>query len=372
MSETRFVAPCLLGLEGLVADELRMMDAPAVQAENGRVFFGGDDAMLARANLNSRFAERIQIVLGQFEATSFDALFEQVKRLPWEKYIGKWDAFPVKGWSLNSKLYSIPDCQSIIKKAVVERLKAHYHLSWFEETGPLHQIQFSLMKDQATLMLDTSGVGLHKRGYRPAAAEAPIKETLAAAIVKLARVRPGTTLYDPFCGSGTLLIEGCLQALRMAPGLNRAFAAEKWSSIPASVWQEERHRALSLIRKEAEFAAYGSDIDETALALSRENAKRAGVNAYIQWQKADIRDFTMPTESGIVVCNPPYGERLLDLQTAEALYQEMGKVFTPQKGKSYYIMTADELFEKWMGRRADKRRKLYNGNIKCQLYMYFR
>lgn len=368
----KMCVPCLLGLEGLIAEELRAMDARDVSAENGRVLFAGDENILARANICSRYAERIQVLVGSFEAHSFEELFQGVKALPWEEWIGKNDAFPVKGYSLNSDLFSVSDCQAIIKKAVVERLKLKYQIPWFSETGNLYQIQFSIMKNVVTVFIDTSGAGLHKRGYRPAANAAPIKETLAASLCNLAHLRDYHTLYDPMCGSGTILVEGALAACNIAPGVNRRFTADSWEQIPEYIWKQERERARDLEKKERIFRAFGSDIDEKALDIARENAKRAGVAELIDFKKRDLRDFAPETEKGTLIVNPPYGERLLDIQSAEALYREMGRLFKPVRGWSYYIITADEDFEKVFGRRADKRRKLYNGMIKCQLYMYYK
>lgn len=241
-------APCLLGLEGLVADELKFMEAENVSAENGRVFFEGDEAMLARANINSRFAERILIVLDRFKAETFEQLFQSVKSLPWSEFIGSSDTFPVKGYSINSTLHSVPDCQKIIKKAVVESLKEDYGISWFEETGPVHQIQFSIMKNEVTIMLDTTGRGLHKRGYRPEANDAPIRETLAAALCSLSRLRHYHTMYDPCCGSGTILIEGAMMAHNIAPGINRNFECDRWGFIPEKAWIQERERCHDIIK----------------------------------------------------------------------------------------------------------------------------
>lgn len=372
MEVVRYAAPCLLGLEGLVADELKAMDAQSVEPQNGRVFFTGGLSMLARANIGSRYAERILIEVGSFTARSFEELFEGVKALPWEQWIGKRDAFPVKGRSLQSKLASIPDCQSIIKKAVVERLKAKYGLPWFEETGSIHQIQFFIMKDAVSVMIDTSGAGLHKRGYRANSTEAPIKETLAAAMVHLSHLHRDAVLCDPFCGSGTILIEAALYAAHFAPGLRRNFAAERFEVIPAEVWRQERERAKDLIRKDISFSAVGYDIDEAALSLTMENAKKAGVGSRIRVEKRDIRYFNEQQENGAVICNPPYGERLLDIRQAEELYRSMGKVFERKPGWSYSIISPHEDFESLFGRKADRRRKLYNGMIKCQLYMYFK
>lgn len=367
-----FVVPCLLGLEKLIADELKDLGAENVIAENGRVLFSGDEHILARANINCRFAERIQILVGSFEARSFEELFQGTKALPWENWIGQEDCFPVKGYSINSTLFSVSDCQAIIKKAVVERLKEKYHISWFEETGPLYQIQFSIMKDKVSLLIDTSGAGLHKRGYRTEAGGAPVKETLAASFCKLARLRDFHTLYDPMCGSGTILIEGALMVNNIAPGVNRNFSAERWANIPMKVWEEERQRARDLELKDSRFVAYGSDIDGRVLNLARENARRAGVADYITFEKADVKYFKPKTDKGTVICNPPYGERLLDNKQAEEVIKTMGKVFVPKRGWSYYAISPTEDFETLFGRKADKRRKLYNGMIKCQLYMYFK
>lgn len=370
--EMQFVAPCLLGLEGAVADELKQMDAAGVAAENGRVLFRGDAGMLARANICSRFSERILILLGQFQAVTFEELFQGVKQLPWEDFIGSQDLFPVKGYSINSDLYSVPDCQAIIKKAVVERLKQHYNITWFEETGPKHQIQFSIMKNQVSLMLDTSGPGLHKRGYRPAANDAPIKETLAAAMAYFSRLQHYHTMYDPFCGSGTVLIEGAMLANNMAPGIKRLFSADRWGLFPDAVWKEERQRAKALVKKDTEFAAFGSDIDSHAVVLTEMNAQRAGVDHFLRLDTAGIQDFAPATEKGTLITNPPYGERLLDIREAAAIYHTMGQKFTPKRGWSYSIISPSETFEQEFGRRADKRRKLYNGMIKCQMYSYFK
>lgn len=366
------VAPCLLGVEGLVADELKQMGAENVNAENGRVFFEGNEEILVRANLWSRFSERILIVLDRFYATTFEELFQGVKALPWSEFIGSQDTFPVKGHSINSILHSVPDCQSIIKKAIVESLKEDYHISWFDETGPVHQVQFSLIKDECIIMLDTSGKGLHKRGYRPVGNDAPIRETLASAMCSLSRLRHYHTLYDPCCGSGTVLIEGAMLANNIAPGLNRNFDIERWDFIADSVWSNERERCSDLVKKDTDFVAFGTDIDPHAVELTMKNAKNAGVEKFIKVSKADVKDFVPTTEKGTLVTNPPYGERMLDIKTAEKLYKVMGEKFVSKYGWSYGIISPDEEFEKCFGRKADKRRKLYNGMIKCQYYMYFK
>ena len=365
-------APCLLGLEGLAAQELREMGALQVAAQDGRVLFSGDSAMLARANLWSRYAERIQIYLGSFEAATYDALFEGVKALPWENWIGKNDRFPVKGHTLSSALRSVPDCQSIIKKAVVERLRGKYRVSWFEETGPLCQIQFLLRKDTVSLMIDSSGAGLHKRGYRANANEAPIRETLAAAMANLSRLRTDANMIDPFCGSGTILIESALYALGIAPGLRRKFVCETWNGVDSSVFETERSRALDLIRRDAAFHAKGYDIDPAALELARANAAKAGVAGKISVLQRDIRQWSENNEYGCVICNPPYGERMLDLEKARELYRVIGGAFEKKRGWNYTVISSDGDFETYFGRPADRRRKLYNGNLPCQVYMYYK
>lgn len=368
----QMTAPCLLGLEGLVSDELKQMNAENVVAENGRVFFEGNENILCRANINSRFAERILIVLDRFHACTFEELFQGVKSLPWSEFIGSKDTFPVKGYSINSVLHSVPDCQRIIKKAVVESLKQDYSISWFEEVGPVHQIQFSIMKDEVTVMLDTSGRGLHKRGYRPEANDAPIRETLAAALCSLSRLRHYHTLYDPFCGSGTILIEGAMLAHNIAPGINRNFECDRWGFIPESAWIHERQRCRDIIKTDTDFTAFGSDVDSRALELTAVNARRIKVDGFMRLQQRDIKDFSPTTEKGTLITNPPYGERMLDIREAERLYRIMGELFTAKKGWSYGIISPDEEFERVFGRKADKRRKLYNGMIKCQYYMYFK
>lgn len=372
MKAYKLVCPCLLGVEGLVAEELRDMGAENVAPENGRVIFDGSLEMIARANIRSRYGERVLVLLDTFEAKSFDALFRAVKALPWTDWIGRDDAFPVKGRCLSSTLMSVPDCQAIIKKAVVESMKETYPIEQFPETGALHQIQFLIMKDKVSIMLDTSGAGLHKRGYRKNSNDAPIKETLAAVMAKLSRVRTDGTLIDPFCGSGTVLIEAALLAMHIAPGLRRHFAAEKWRVIPGSVWEAERRAAKALERRDEGFRAFGYDIDPEAVALTLENAKKAGVSDVVTAAVRDIRDFENSGTYGCVICNPPYGERLLDVKTAEGIYRTMGRVFTPKRGWSYAVISPDEQFESCFGRKADKRRKLYNGMIRCQYYMYYK
>ena len=366
----RLSCPCHFGLESVLKYEVAKIGGENISVNEGKVSFTGDESILARANICLSTAERVMIELAEFKATTFEELFQGVKSIELERWISMKDAFPVKGYSLNSTLHSVPDCQAIIKKAVVERLKQKYGISWFEETGSTVQIKFSILKDVVTIYLDTSGIGLHKRGYRRNSNSAPIKETLAAGIIDLARVRSDSVVCDPFCGSGTLLIEAGLKALKIAPGINRRFSAEKWDCIPAEVWREERTRAIDNVDRSAKFQGIGFDIDDSAVALTLDNAHKAGIKSRMKIEQADISKFRQPDNS-IVICNPPYGERLLEIREAEKIYRQMGHVFGKGSGQSSYIISPHEEFESFFGKNARKRRKLYNGMIKCQLFMYF-
>ena len=362
----RICCPCHFGLESVLKYEILKIGGEDLRISDGKITFSGDENIVARANLCLSTAERVLIELAEFKAGTFEELFQGVKKIELERFIGKNDAFPVKGYSLNSALHSVPDCQSIVKKAAVERLKSKYNISWFPESESVVQIKFSILKDVVNIYLDTSGIGLHKRGYRRNSNAAPIKETLAAGIVDLARIRPDSVVCDPFCGSGTLLIEAALKALRIAPGINRRFAAEKWSSIDSSVWQEERRRAIDNVDRSAKFMGYGFDIDDSAVALTLDNAHKAGIKSRLKVEQADITKFRQP-DSSVVICNPPYGERLLELREAENIYRAMGKVLGKGGDKQSYIISPHEQFESFFGTSARKRRKLYNGMIKCQL-----
>lgn len=374
MSKIRLCCPCHFGLESVLKYEITKIGGENLIVSDGRISFDGDFNTLAAANLWLSTAERVLIELGSFRADTFDMLFEGVKALPLENFIGKNDAFPNKGSSIDSALTSIPAIQSIIKKACVDRLSQKYKVSYFEETGAVHQIRFSILKNIATIYLDTSGVGLHKRGYRRNSNDAPIKETLAAGIVDLARIRPDTIVCDPMCGSGTFLIESAYKALRIAPGIRRSFAAEKWEQIPKSVWADERQNALASIDKEAKFRGFGFDIDENCVYLTEDNAKKAGVFSKLDVKYGDIRDFSHLSlgEKSTVIVNPPYGERLLQIKEAEELYKKMGQVLSPSADRPCFIISPHEEFETFFGKRADKKRKLYNGMIKCNLFMYFK
>lgn len=367
----RLSCSCLFGLESVLSYEIKKIGGENLKVTDGRISFDGDFNTLAKANIWLSTAERVLIEIGSFEAKSFEELFQGVKSLQFENFIGKQDAFPVKGYSLNSALHSVPDCQSIIKKAIVERLKGVYGINWFDESGPIHQVQFSIHKDIATIFLDTSGAGLHKRGYRRNSNAAPIKETLAAGIVDLARVRSNSIAADPMCGSGTFLIEAAYKALNIAPGLRRNFAAQRWSQIEDKVWADARAEAIESIDRQGEFKAFGFDIDADAVELTQSNARKAGVGSKLAIKQSDILRFNQP-ENSITFCNPPYGERMLEIKDAEMLYKKLGDRLNPSKERPCYIITPHEEFERFFGKKADKRRKLYNGMIKCQLYMYFK
>ena len=367
----RLCAPCLFGLESVLSGELKRLNFEDIAVTDGRVEFTSDAEGIARANLNLRTAERVLIVLSSFRAVTFQQLIDGAEKIPFEDYIGKKNAFPVKGWSLNSKLHSVPDCQSIIKKAAVKRLSRKYGVAWLEESGPTVQIQFSINKDMVTIMLDTSGVALHKRGYRKVANLAPIRETLAAGILDIARIYPDTQLYDPFCGSGTFLIEAAYKAKNIAPGIYRRFAAEKWDCISSKIWKDGREEAINKVRKDVEFVAFGRDISQESLEIAEANARRAGIAGLIRLEKRDVEDFVLPSEKSLVVTNPPYGERLMAGEDLQQLYNTMGKVFQPSQQTAYYIISSAEDFEQSFGRKANKKRKLYNGMLKCNLYQYF-
>ena len=369
MPDHKLCVPCLFGLEGPLGNELRHMGLRDVMPENGRVRCTGTDADIARMNIRCRFGERVLLELGSFPAPTFDALFEGVKALPWADYLPADAAFPVKGYSLESALHSVPDCQKIIKKAVVESLKRRYRVGWFAETGALYQIQFSLVHDTATLYLDTTGTPLHKRGYRPAHVAAPLRETLAAALVDIAGYRGRGDLCDPFCGSGTIAIEAALAAKGRAPGIRRDFAAMQWAWLPTEVWPQAREEARTR-EFHGDYHIFASDIDPRAVAMARDNARRAGVDDCITFAVADAREFDRTTERGVIVTNPPYGERLMEKREAEALYAAFGAAYAKTEHWKLYLLSSHTEFERTFGRPADKKRKLYNGTLRCDLFQY--
>lgn len=370
MEHFTMAVPCLFGLEGLVGDELRRMGMKQVRVEDRRVFFEGDFAAMAKANLFLRMGERVMILLARFPARSFEELYQAVKAIPLERFVPKDGAFPVKGYSLDSQLHSVPDCQSIAKKAAVDHLGTHYGLSWLPETGETYQLRFSIMKDICEVFLDTSGASLHKRGYRAIANEAPLHETMAAALVNLARYRGRDFFWDPFCGSGTIVIEAALAALNRAPGLNRPFAAQRWSCVPQEIWTQAREEAKDGEYR-GEYRILGTDIDPASLSIAIANAKKAGVAKYIEFREGDATKLPLPTERGVIVCNPPYGERMLEQRAAQQLVRSFGRhlKFADQWNK--YIISSEPEFEHWFGKQATKKRKLYNGRLQCNVYMYY-
>ena len=369
----KLVATCLFGLEKLLGSEIDALGLRRLDTMDGRVTFEGDFADIARANVGLRCAERVYILLGSFPATNFTELFDGVRALPFEDWIGKYDQFPVKGHAIKSKLFSVPDCQSIVKKAVVERLSAHYGIKWFSENSEVkYQIEFFIFKDVAHLMIDTSGTPLHKRGYRPEAGPAPIRETLAAAIALTARANESTLFWDPFCGSGTIPIEAAMIATNRAPGLNRPFVGESFANLPKRLWEDAREAARAAIITDSQFEAYASDIDEDILDVAYESALRAGVEQHLNIFQADARKIQKEDRRGTVACNPPYGERLMDAREVEALYAEVGRAFDKLYPWQVYVITSCQQFERFYGRRADKTKKLYNGMIPCNLYQFFK
>ena len=370
MNELTFVVPTLLGVEGLTADELRRMGMKQVRAENGRVFCQGIPADIPRLNLRLRTGERVLIHLGSFPARTFDELFEGTRALPWDRFIPPAGKFPVKGFSLNSQLQSVPACQSIVKKAVATRLGRVYRQETLPETGALYQIQFSLMKDTASLMLDTSGTGLYKRGYRAVGVAAPLRETLAAALVLLSGYRGRDPFCDPFCGSGTIVIEAALIAKNRAPGLMRTFSAQKWPWLSSETWVDAAGEAMDL-EYDGDYDLWGGDIDPAAVVIARDNAAKADVEDLVRFQVSDARRFTRAEPYGRIVTNPPYGQRLLERQEAEGLYRDFGTAVRGlPAGWKVNVLSSHTEFERTFGRPADKKRKLYNGMLKCDLFQY--
>lgn len=364
------VAPCFFGTESTLNFEVKRLGAQNIQVTDGRVRFQGGAELIAAANLNLRTAERVLLLLASYKATTFDELFDGCYHIAWEELLPADAAFPVKGSSLSSQLSSVPACQSVLKKAIVKRLLAGHRTTALPETGDTYKIRFALRKNEVEIYLDTSGDGLHKRGYRRNATLAPIKETLAAAMADLGRVRRDSLVQDPFCGSGTLVIEAAQKALNLAPGLRRHFAAEHFDFVPREVWAQQREAAREAVRRDAAFEGVGYDIDPAAVALATANAKLAGVGNRCRFEVADVKDFT-PQAGATVLTNPPYGERLGDAAEAAALARTLGKVWQRSPGQGLYAITADAEFEQHFGKKAARRRKIYNGMIPCQLYMYY-
>ena len=369
----QMVATCLFGLEKLLGEELDAMGLRRLETMDGRVIFEGEEADVPRVNIRLRCAERVFILMGRFPAATFDQLYEGTRALPLEEWIGERDAFPISGHSIKSALTSIPACQKIVNKAMVDRLGAHYGITWFEQdSGITYPMEFFLLRDEAMILLDTSGMALHKRGYRKNAGAAPLRETLAAAIALTARPRPDLLFWDPFCGSGTIAIETAMILSGRSPGLLRTFAGEQFSRLPAALWQEAREAAQADIRRDETFEVWASDLDEDMLDLTYENALLAGVEEHLNIFQADARKIEKPERRGTILCNPPYGERLQTPEEVAELYREIGRQFAGFDPWQIYVLTSVERFETLYGRRADKIKKLYNGMIPCYLYEFFR
>jgi len=365
------VATAAFGIESIVANELKDLGFENIRTEHGRVLFDGDEAGVVKANMWLRCADRVYILLHQFKALTFEELFQGVGRVPWEKYIPEGAAFPVDGKSVKSKLFSISDIQAISKKSIVKRLSREYQKDWLVEDGAKHQIMIALLKDQVSVMMDTSGAGLHKRGYRAQGNEAPIKETLAAALVLISKWKKNIPLIDPLCGTGTILIEAAMIGRNIAPGLSRKFAFQDWEFIDSDLYKNEKMTAYEAIDYDTNLKLMGSDVNQRSINIAMNNAEEAGVDDCIDFEVKDMKDLDTDITYGYIISNPPYGERLSDKTEVEDLYRDMGKSFGKFETWSNYIITSHEYFEKCYGKKATKNRKLYNGKIKCYFYQYF-
>lgn len=372
MNKITLIATAAMGVEALVAKEVRDLGYENAIVENGKVIFEADASAICRSNLWLRTADRVKVKVGEFKATTFDELFEKTKALPWGDFIPEDAEFPVIGKSVKSKLFSVSDCQAIVKKAVVEKLKQHYRrTSWFDEKGPLFRIEVALLKDVATLTIDTSGIGLHKRGYRADQGEAPLKETLAATLVLLTNWTADRPFVDPFCGSGTIPIEAALIGQNIAPGFNREFVSQDWGWIGSDKWDKAFQEAEDLAKYDQPLDIIGTDIDHKMVEIAKGNALEAGLSDVIQFKQMQVKDFTTKKEYGVIVGNPPYGERLGEKKAVEEMYKEMGKAFAAYDTWSIYMLTSHPEFEKLFGKEATKKRKLFNGFIQTNYYQFW-
>lgn len=371
MSEFKLVATSAMGLESLVADEVKALGYKTT-TENGKVYFTGDTTAIARTNMWLRVADRVRIIAGEFHAKTFDDLFEGTKAIPWEKFLPVDAAFPVAGKSVKSTLYSVPDCQAIVKKAIVERLNTAYKRSGFlPESGSLFKLEVSILKDKVTLTIDSSGTGLHRRGYRVGQGDAPIKETLAAALVQLTRWNPDRPFYDPLCGSGTIPIEAAMIGQNIAPGTNREFSSEHWSWMEQSVWDRVREEAEDLAKYDQPLMITGSDMDLRMIQIAEQNAAEAGFVDMINWQQKELRDIEIQGLNGVMVGNPPYGERLGEVEEAEEITKTLGMVMKNHPSWSVYMISPLENFEALYGKKTSKKRKLFNGFIRTDYYQFW-
>ncbi|MFD1030833.1 THUMP domain-containing class I SAM-dependent RNA methyltransferase [Metaplanococcus flavidus] len=371
MATYKLLATAAMGLESIVASEVKEMGYET-QTENGKVFFEGDERDIAKTNLWLRTADRIKVIAGEFDAFTFDELFEKTKAIEWEKFLPVDAEFPVQGKSVKSTLHSVPNCQSIVKKAIVERLKKAYHRnSFLDESGPRFKIEVSILKDKVQLSIDTSGAGLHKRGYRLDQGEAPLKETLAAALVKLSRWTPDRPFVDPFCGSGTIVIEAAMIGQNIAPGYNREFDSEKWPWIGEAIWKEVREQAEEMENYDQPLNILGTDIDHNMVKIAEQNAREAGFGDIIQFQQRQVKDFATTEENGVIIGNPPYGERIGEIEVIEEMIKDMGNVFSKHLTWSVYILSSMARFESLYGQPATKKRKLFNGFIRTDLFQFW-
>lgn len=371
MEKIDLIATTTFGLEAVTKRELMNLGYNDLKVENGKVEFRGSLKDIARTNIWLRTADRVLLKMGEFKALSFEELFQNTKALPWEEWIPEDGNFVIEGKSVDSKLFSISDCQRIVEKAIVEKLKTKYNVEWFKKTGAKYTVEVSLLKDIATLTIDTSGEGLHKRGYRDRAGDAPIKETLAAAMILLSYWNKDRVLLDPLCGSGTIPIEAAMIGKNIAPGLDRKFAAEMWEKIDKEYWSEVRKDAFSAIDNNVKLHILGCDIDKRSILRARDNAANLGLEDDIAFFMKDMRDVDLNDEYGVVITNPPYGERIGEKEEVTKLYIDLGKKFRELKTWSVYVITSDEDFEKKYGKKADKKRKLFNGRIKVDYYQYY-
>ncbi|TXC93237.1 class I SAM-dependent RNA methyltransferase [Metabacillus litoralis] len=371
MKKLSLIATSAMGLEAIVGKEVKDLGYDC-QVENGKVMFEADELAICRSNLWLRTADRIKIKVGEFQAKTFDELFEKTKALNWGDYLPVNAEFPVIGKSVKSTLHSVPDCQAIVKKAVVEKIKSHYKTEgWLSETGPFYRIEVALLKDIATITIDASGAGLHKRGFRMDQGGAPIKETLAAALVLLTKWNPDRPFVDPFCGSGTIPLEAAMIGQNIAPGFNRDFASEAWDWIGKDKWDLARQEVEDKAKYDQPLDIQASDIDHRMVNIAKENAEEAGLSESIQFKQMQVKDFTTTKEFGVIVGNPPYGERLGEKREVEQLYREMGQAFSTLDTWSIYMLTSHEGFEELYGKPATKKRKLFNGFIKTDFYQYW-
>jgi len=371
MTTFDLIATSAMGLESLVAKEVRELGYDCT-VDNGKVMFKGDLLAIARANMWLRTADRVKIKVAEFKAYTYDELFEKTKKIDWKQYLPVNAEFPVSGKSQKSKLFSVSDCQAIVKKAIVEKMKISYNVDgWLSEDGALYKLEVALNKDVATITLDTSGAGLHKRGYRVGQGGAPIKETLAAALVMLTNWKPDMPLVDPFCGSGTLVIEAALIGQNIAPGFNRDFLCEEWDWMPKEIWEQVRQEAEDKANYDQELDITGSDIDHRMIKIAEENAMEAGLGDLIKFKQMQVKDFTTEKQYGVIIGNPPYGERLGDKPSVQRMYAEMGQAFKDLDTWSVYMLTSDEEFELHYGKPATKKRKLFNGFIRTDYYQYW-